>query len=71
MILCLRGSWSFNTDGIGIEKMRISVAILMPEEKYQIGSVSRQVLAILGTIMWIGKHASPRRMACTHAQTQT
>lgn len=71
MILCLRGSCNFNTDGIGTQKMRMSVAILMPEEKYQMGSVPRQILAILGMMKEIGKHASPRRVACTHAQTQT
>lgn len=71
MILCLRGSCSFSTDGIGMQKMRMSVAMLMPDEKYQTGSVSRQTPAMLGTMKEMGKHASPRIVACTHAHTQT
>lgn len=70
-ILCLMGSCSFNTEGIGMQKIRISVAMLMPEEKYQMGSVSRQTSAILGTMKEMGKHASPRRTAWTHVQRQT
>jgi hypothetical protein len=70
-IRCLRGSCSFKTEGIGMQKMRMSVAMLMPEEKYQIGRVSRQTLAMLGTMMEMGRHERPRRVAWTHAQTQT
>lgn len=51
--------------------MRMSVAMLIPEEKYQKGNVSRQDSAMLGTMMEMGKHESPRRTACTHAQMQT
>jgi hypothetical protein len=47
---CFRGSCSFRTDEIGMQKMAISVAMLMPDEKYQMGSVSRQVAAMLGTM---------------------
>lgn len=54
-----------------MQKMRISVAMLMPEEKYQMGSVSMQVLAMVGTMMAMGKHASPSRVAWAQAQTQT
>jgi hypothetical protein len=71
IILCFNGSCSFKTEGIGMQKMRMSVAMLMPEEKYQMGSVSRHVPAMLGTMMPMGRHASPRRAAWTHAQRQT
>lgn len=40
-----------------------SVARLIADEKYQIGNVSRQKPAVLGTIIAIGRQESPRRVA--------
>ena len=54
-----------------MQKMRMSVAMLIPEEKYHIGSVSRQVSTMLGTMIEMGKQESPRSVAWTHAQRQT
>jgi hypothetical protein len=49
----------------------ISVARLIADEKYQMGSVSRQKLAVLGTMKEIGTHEMPRRVLCKQAQTMT
>jgi hypothetical protein len=68
---CLQGSWSFHTDGSGMQRMMISVAMLMPDEKYQMGSVSRQMLIVLGAMTLMGRHARLSKVACTHAQRQT
>jgi hypothetical protein len=50
MIFCFNGSLSLTTDGNGIEKIKISVAKLIAEEKYHTGRVSRHHPAVLGTI---------------------
>lgn len=71
MIFCLLGSWSFSTEGKGIQKIMKSVARLMADEKYHMDSVSRQNPAVLGTMNEMGKQETPRSVACTHAQITT
>jgi hypothetical protein len=71
MIFCFTGNWSFQTDGSGMQKIITSVAMLMADEMYQTGSVSRHQPAVLGTRIETGKHEVPRRVAWTQAQSIT
>ena len=45
--------------------------MLMPDEKYQMGSVSRQMSAMRGTMYWMGRQDRPRRTAWAQAQRHT
>lgn len=51
--------------------MIISNSMLIADEKYQIGRVSRQMPAVLGWMKEIGRQERPRRTACTQAQMPT
>jgi len=71
MIFCLIGSWSFKTDGSGMQNMRTSVVMLIADEMYQTGSVSKHQPAVLGTRAEMGRHDMPRRVAWIQAQRMT
>ena len=59
------------TEGSGMQNMTTSVAMLMADERYQTGSVSRHQPAVLGTRAEMGRHEMPRRVAWTQAQMMT
>lgn len=71
MTNCRHGSCSFHTEGSGMHRMAMSVAMLMAEEKYQMVRVSRQEVAIVGTMTPMGRQARLSRAACVQAQRQT
>jgi hypothetical protein len=54
-----------------MENIRRSVAKLMADEKYHIGSVSRHQSAVLGAMKEIGRHATPSNEIWVHVQTVT
>lgn len=45
--------------------------MLMADEMYHTGSVSRHQPAVLGTRIETGKHEVPKRVVCTQAQSIT